>query len=199
MSVEISTPFVRRCFENTYIVNYCNNGTIPAEGAYVEVELDPSYQYISSSVAGTLIEGNLYRFDIGTVDLNDCGQFSIIIKVDCDDTTLGQTHCMTANIFPDIICTNPSASWSGASLELESECKEDEGVLEFKIRNVGDGGMDLEQGFVIIEDMIMLKSDNFESFQLQSGETKTLEVAANGATYRLKTPQVPNHLSLIHI
>ena len=193
MSVEIGTPFIRRCFDNTYVVNYCNNGTIAAENAYVEVQLDPTFKYVSSTVTGTMVGTDIYRFDIETVDLNDCGQFRIVVNVDCDEAVLGQTHCVTAKIFPDMVCGSPSANWSGASLVLESECKEEEGVLQFRIKNVGDGNMDLQQGFVVIEDMIMLKSDKFEPFQLQSGATETLEFEANGATYRLQTPQVPNH------
>ncbi len=193
MSVEIATPFLRRCFDNTYIVNYCNNGTIAAENAYIEVQLDPAFKFVSSSIAGTMVETDVYRFDIGTVDLNDCGQFSIIINVDCEEAVLGQTHCVTAKVFPNMVCETPAANWSGASLELESECKEDEGTLQFRIKNVGDGAMNLQQEFIVIQDMIMLKSDNFEAFQLQSGETETLEFEANGATYRLRTPQVPNH------
>ena len=46
MSVEIATPFLRRCFENYYRVTYCNNGTIAAEDAYVEVILDPALSFI---------------------------------------------------------------------------------------------------------------------------------------------------------
>ena len=193
MSVEISTPFLRRCFDNTYFVQYCNNGTIAAENAFVEVQLDPTFKFVTSSIPGTMIDTDVYRFDIGTVGFNDCDQFSITINVDCDEAVLGQTHCIAAKVFPDMVCVAPSASWSGASLELESECKEDEGILEFRIKNIGDGSMDVEQGYLVIEDMIMLKSDNFTPFQLQSGETETLEFAANGATYRIQTPQVPNH------
>ncbi len=194
MSVEIATPFLRRCFENSYTVFYCNDGTIAAENAYVEVELDPLLDFIESSVPNTRTEDGIYRFELGTVDLNDCGRFSIKVKVNCEETELGQTHCVTAKIFPDIICSSPSASWSGASLELEGTCKEDEGVLEFSIKNIGDGPMDLEQGYIIVEDMIMLRSTTDENtYQLQSGETKTIEYIANGATYRLETDQVPNH------
>jgi len=193
MSVEIATPFLRRCFENYYTVYYCNNGTIAAEDAYVQVVLDPALNFIESSIAGTLVEANTYRFDIGTVDLNDCGSFKIKVKVDCDEAELGQTHCVTASIFPDMVCTSPSANWSGASLALEGECLEDEGLLQLRIKNVGDGPMGLEQNFIVIEDMIMLKPATETTYQLQSGETKMVEYAANGATYRLETRQVPNH------
>jgi hypothetical protein len=47
LKVAISTPLLRRCFSNDYFVNYCNNGTISATGAYVEVKLDSLLQYLS--------------------------------------------------------------------------------------------------------------------------------------------------------
>lgn len=193
MSVEIATPFLRRCFENYYTVRYCNDGTIAAEDAYVQVVLDPALNFIESDISGTMVEANTYRFDIGTVDLNDCGSFKIKVKVNCDEAELGQTHCVTASVFPDMVCSPPSASWNGASLQLEGECLENDGLLQLRIKNIGDGAMDVEQNFIVIEDMIMLRSATESTYQLQSGETKTVEYAANGSTFRLETPQVPNH------
>ena len=38
MDVEINTPLQRRCFTNTYTVQYCNEGTETAEDAYVDME-----------------------------------------------------------------------------------------------------------------------------------------------------------------
>lgn len=191
LNVEIGTPFVRRCFDNDYTVNYCNNGTIAAENVYITVDLDPAFTFVESSITGTLVEGNTYRFDVGTVDLNECKTFSIKVKVDCDNTTLGQTHCVTANIFPNVTCGAVSNAWSGASLKVESECVD--GEVKFHIENEGDGSMDLEQAYVVIQDMIMLREETGQNFQLQSGERTTMTFPADGSTYRLETPQVPNH------
>ncbi|MEZ4933093.1 MAG: hypothetical protein R2788_13355 [Saprospiraceae bacterium] len=35
MSVDLSTPMLRRCFNSNYHVKYCNEGTVSATGAYV--------------------------------------------------------------------------------------------------------------------------------------------------------------------
>ena len=51
MEVSIGTPFLRRCFENTYYVQYCNYGTIAGEDAHVEIVLDPFMEYIESSIS----------------------------------------------------------------------------------------------------------------------------------------------------
>ena len=50
LDISITTPFLRRCFLNTYTVQYCNYGTIPAEDAYVEVTLDSFLNYQSSTI-----------------------------------------------------------------------------------------------------------------------------------------------------
>ena len=47
LEVDVGTTLLRRCFENTYTVRYCNHGTEVAEGAFVEVELDPALQFLS--------------------------------------------------------------------------------------------------------------------------------------------------------
>ena len=39
MQVDIGTPLYRRCFDNVFYVDYCNYGTVTAEGATVEVTL----------------------------------------------------------------------------------------------------------------------------------------------------------------
>ncbi len=45
---DISTPFLRRCFDNTYTLFYENQGTIVAENAYVVVDLDDDFDFIST-------------------------------------------------------------------------------------------------------------------------------------------------------
>jgi len=190
LNVEISTPFLRRCFENIYFVEYCNRGSITETDAYVTVELDPFQRFVSSSIANTKLADNLYRFDIGNLDVSECGSFILTVLVDCETTELGQTHCVSAKIFPDLICETPT-NWSGASLELESDCVDDK--VQLRIKNVGDGNMTLEQEFIVVEDMIMLRTSNPQRFQLASGQVETIEYPANGSTYRLETQQVPNH------
>ncbi len=190
LNVEIAAPFLRRCFENIYHVEYSNTGTKAETDAFVTVQLDPFLRYEGSSIPATDLGENLYRFDIGAVDISERGTFFIRFIVDCETTDLGQTHCTTAKIFPDLICET-AANWSGASLELESECVDDK--VQLRIKNVGDGNMTLEQEFIVVEDMIMLRSSNPQRFQLASGAVEVLEYPANGSTYRLETKQVANH------
>lgn len=188
MHVDISAPFLRRCFESRYTVRYCNRGTLPAEDAYVEVELDDQLTYLGAGKPGLPLDNQVYRFDIGRVDVGECGRFSIDVKVDCDETVLGQSHCTTARIYPDTICL-PSEGWSGASMEATGVCLGDS--VQFTLRNVGTAPSTPNLGYLVIEDQVILLQGNYN--ELEPDEETLITLAANGGTYRIEAEQEPNH------
>ncbi|MCC6725475.1 MAG: DUF11 domain-containing protein [Saprospiraceae bacterium] len=190
LTVDISAPFLRRCFDNNYHVHYCNDGTIAAEDATVEVTLDPYFTYVSSSIPLASQNGNTLTFDLGDVAIGDCGSFQITASLSCDSTILGQTHCTSAHISPDSLCLPPSPLWDGSSIETDVSCNGDSVV--FTITNVGTGGMPAPLGFIIIEDQIVLLTDEF---QLAPGQSTTVTVPANGSTFRLEAQQAVGHPS----
>ncbi len=190
LSVNISTPFLRRCFENNYFIEYANEGTQAAENAYILVQFPPEISVASGSIPYTVQAENIYHFDIGNVPFNARGQFNITIKLDCESTEIGQTHCVKAQIFPDIICQPVAAQWSKASLEVEGTCEGDS--VRFKIKNIGEGNMLAPLEFVVIEDVLMYYREDF-FFQLESGASFEVRFEANGSTYRIETDQVPFH------
>lgn len=188
LTVDIATPLLRRCFENIYTVQYCNYGAVIAEDAYIEVSLDPHMQYLSSTLPLSGQNGNLLRFDLGDVDINECGNFQIAIHLDCDSTVLGQTHCVEAHIFPDSLCIPPSAEWDGSTIEVDAACQGDSVV--FLLHNTGSGAMSQQRQYIIIEDDIVLMQGNF---QLDAGQSETIAVDAAGATFHAEAQQSPGH------
>jgi len=188
MHVDISAPFLRRCFESRYTVRYCNRGTLPATNAYVEVVLDDQLLYLGASKPGTLLEDQVYRFDIGRVDVGECGRFIIDVEVKCDETILGQTHCTTARIYPDSICL-PSEDWSGASMDATGVCLGDS--VQFTLRNVGTAPSTPNLEYLVIEDQVILLQGNYN--ELEPDEETLITLAANGGTYRIEAEQEPNH------
>ncbi|MCB0595818.1 MAG: T9SS type A sorting domain-containing protein [Lewinellaceae bacterium] len=188
LEVSLSAPFLRRCFENTYFVRYCNWGTTPAEAAYVEVEFDPHIQVLSSSVPWSSVSGQTYTFPLGDIGVGACGAFEVQVYLDCDSTILGQTHCSSAHIYPDSFCLPPDPLWSGASIEVTGRCEQDS--VRFQIRNVGSGDMAVPRNYFVIEDdIIMMESP----FQLNAGEVARVLLLANGSAYRLEAEQAPGH------
>ncbi len=190
MEVDVSAPFLRRCFPSVYHVKYDNWGTEAAQNAYVELTLDPYLTFDSSSIAMTLQTGNVFRFDLGTVPSISGGLFMVHVTVDCDSTVLGQVHCVEAHIYPDTICT-PNY-WDGPIIQTTSSCANDS-VL-FTIRNIGTNMLG-PQDYNIIEEHVMKYS---APFLLGAGAEQWVTIpAAPGATYRLEAEQASGYPPLL--
>jgi len=189
MTVDISTPLLRRCFTNYYYVNYCNEGTETAPDSYVEITIDPFFSYFYSSIPLAGIQGNVLRFDLGDVAPGQCGSFTLVLSLSCS-AVLGQTHCVEAHIYPDELCDDPEPQWSGASLEVNATCAGNE--VQFRITNVGSGDMSSASNFIVVEDGVMLMSLP-DTVLLESGEFYDLTFPANGATYRVEVEQTAYH------
>lgn len=190
LTVDISASFLRRCFDNNYHIHYCNDGTATAEDATVEVTLDPYFTYVSSSIPLASQSGNVLTFDLGDVAVNDCGSFQITAYLSCDSTILGQTHCTAVHITPDSLCLAPDPLWDGSSIEVDVSCDGDS--VTFTLTNVGTGTMPAPLGFIIIEDQIVLMTDEF---QLGPGQSTTVTVPASGTTLHLEAQQAAAHPS----
>lgn len=189
LSVNLSTPFLRRCFPNVYTVQYCNSGTALAPDAYIEVSFDEHFQIDSTSIPATN-DGSTYTFQVGDVDLFECGSFKIYTTLDsaCNSTILGQTHCVEAHIYPDSICQPIDPLWDGSSIEVDANCNGDS--LFFTITNVGQGDMTQVLDYVIIEDHIMLFTGGFNLISLQD---TTFGVQVTGSTFSFNAEQSEGH------
>lgn len=188
LKVNIGTPFLRRCFENIYAVEICNEGTTTAQDAFVEIELDPFLSLVSSSIPLNSQNGNTLNFQIGDLQAQDCLRFNLTTLVDCDSTVIGQTHCVTARAFPDSICNPINSDWDQSSLEVDAICLGDS--VQFIITNVGSGSTSQPLGYVIIEDDIMLFQGDLELLPLQD---TVIIVASAGGTWVIQTEQPLGH------
>jgi uncharacterized repeat protein (TIGR01451 family) len=184
--VNIGIPFLRRCFENTYTVRYTNQGSELIEDAYVNVTLDPFFTFVGSSLPVASVNGSIYRFDVGDVEVFETRTFTVTISVSCE-VELGQTHCISAEMFPVEVC-NPDPNWSGASLRVAGECQGDQVV--FTITNEGDDMSDPVEYIVVEDIMIQLMEDDL---LLNAGQSRQVEVPANGSTWRLELQQAAFH------
>jgi uncharacterized repeat protein (TIGR01451 family) len=187
LSVSLSTPILRRCFSNnSYYIQYCNNSPFEAPDAYVTLELDPFLVIQNAQVPYTDLGNNTYRFDLGTVPPNFCDDIWVRVLVSCS-AVLGQTHCSEAHIYPDTSCAPGNPQWSGAHIQVTSQCAGDS--LHFLLKNIGSGNMTNTLEYIVIEDGIM--SQQGSAAPLNAGESMTVSVPANGATWRIETTQEP--------
>lgn len=186
LKVDIGTNELRSCFHNTYEVEGYNLSDQTVNDVHVEVTLDPYMSFDSSSVAVTALGNNVYSFQLGALQPAERKKFKVHFGLSCN-TPFGITHCVTAHIFPDSLCEY-AANWSGADLEVHGTCDGDS--VRLSITNIGIGDMTQAQDFVVVEDVLMYLT---QPFQLNHGDTETIAVPANGATWRMETPEVPNH------
>lgn len=186
ISVNIAIPQLRRCFDNQVYIEYCNQGTEPADSVWVDVMLDPSLTFVSSAQPFEIQVNQNIRFFVGDVPSGDCGQFQLTVSVNCDSTVLGQTHCIGAHGFPDTLCV-PVPDWSGANIEAFVSCGDT--TLQFLLRNTGTAHSQLLD-YIIIEDDIVLFSGQ-KDFDIS--EDVVLEYPANGKTWRIESEQEPGH------
>jgi uncharacterized repeat protein (TIGR01451 family) len=191
LEVDVTTPLLRRCYENSYFVRYCNKGTTTARGASVRIVLDKYLTFNSASIPLSSRRGDTLFFNVPNLETNTCGTFSFRATVRCDSTYLGQTHCVEAHIYPDSICV-PTPGWSGASIEVSGNCLRDS-VL-FLIKNVGSGttSQPIKQT-IVIDDITYLNSI---VPTLAPGGIQAVKYPATGQTYRLIADQEVNHPSV---
>jgi uncharacterized repeat protein (TIGR01451 family) len=103
MEAQLTTPFLRRCFESTYTINYANKGTAIQNDATAELTLDSALTFVSATRPVRSRVGNKVVFSLGNVGINQAGQFTVNVLVSCD-SRLGQTHCSSVLIPKTMTC-----------------------------------------------------------------------------------------------
>ncbi len=183
MQVDIGNLVTRRCATNYFQVEYCNVGLDTAYGAFVTVNLDPLIHIVTADLPFT-VSGpeELYTFQVGAVAPFQCGSILISAAVSCN-AVLGQTLCNDANVYPDAPC---NGTWQGAEVVALAQCGVDS--VELVLWNKGPQNMTLPLNYIVVEDFIMYKDG---TFQLNAGDSITIKVPSNGATWRIEAQQTP--------
>jgi hypothetical protein len=178
-----------RCFPTTIDVSYSNQGTLPAQNAYVVVQLDTAVEYLTASRPLSNRVGNKYYFSLGTIPANYRTQLIISARIRCGDSSLlRQTVCLKAQIFADTTCPN-STLWTGADLTVEGKCQTDSVV--FTISNKGNRASASRKAVIIENNTIK----TLPNIQLDGHRSTTRSFPANGNTWRLTMEQEPFHFN----
>jgi uncharacterized repeat protein (TIGR01451 family) len=125
LAVEIETYYYHNwfCHDQDIAIAYSNEGTIAANSPYVSIELDPSLTFVSSTIPFSSQVGNLYTFNLDTIDYGDSGEFEISVDPDCN-IPWGVYYRVTAHIYPDSLC-NPLARY----IVIGDSCIDMPGIL----------------------------------------------------------------------
>ena len=188
LNVDVSAPAAQVCVDINYTVSYCNDGTIPAENAYIEIFLDEEFTFNSATLAVANQTGNMLTFNLpAAIEVGQCGEFEISVAADCASTDL-TTYSVAAHIYPDDICTPASPEWDMSSISVEGVCETEE--VKFTIKNSTDNNMTSIQEFIIIEEHVMLMIGDID---LDGGQDTTITLPNTGATYRIIAEQPTGH------
>jgi hypothetical protein len=186
LDIDITTPFLRRCADNTYFVRYFNYGTLSAPDARVSIRLDPALS-ITGATQPYQLSGDSILFDLGEVPWLSGGDFQITAFLACDSVQIGQVHCTEAHIYPDSSCYFFDENWDGAHVDISGYCAGDSVVL-----TITNTGLDMQDavGYIITEDQIIFKQSEL---LLQSQQDTTIVLYPGGATVTLIVQQPEGH------
>ena len=103
LSLDLSTPLLRRCFENYYTIRVRNTGPQASTGTELVLYLDPFFEFHSATIPYQQLDATTVSFDMGTLELNADVTFRIYFKLSCD-AKLGMEHCLSGKISGDNAC-----------------------------------------------------------------------------------------------
>ena len=187
METQISNSNIRPCEPGQILISFCNQGTILAEDAMLEVVLPEELAYENSNIPPAQINDQTYSFPLGDIPVNECGELLISVLVDCETVAIGDVLCLETHISPDSICTVPGDAWTGALLEVDYTCTEDS--IQYQIQNIGTAAMAMEMDYIIIEDAVLLMQSPFDLDE--SEDTETDGFPLDGSIYHFIAPQEP--------
>lgn len=188
LSVDLSAAILRRCFNNTYTAKICNNGTTTANDAWVDITLPDEMEMVGAGLIYTEIAPKIFRFQLGDIEIGACKTFPVVIHVNCDNTFIGQTLCVTAAVFPDSICVPSTAAWSGATVLMDAVCNGDS--VRFTVTNTGSAATSQPLQYRLLRNITPETSGNFT---LTPGQSRSFSAPATGDTWRLISDQEPGH------
>jgi len=187
LTVDIASSSTQHiCFHGFYFVNYCNRGTLAVDSVYIDITFDSLTIPLYSSLPWSSVNGNTYHFEIGSLDVGQCGFFKIVDSISCSSPA-HKTVCTNAEIFPHSTCTTPSTSWDKSSVKVTGSCKNNTPC--FTIKNMGSDMQGPSEYRIYVDNILVFTG----TFQLDENEEQEICWSANGLTVRLEADQRPFH------
>jgi hypothetical protein len=147
---------IRPCTIADIALNYRNDGAVIIENAMATVHLDPSLEFVFA-VGGTHV-GNTVTFNLGDIPPTGASEASerVLIRVipNCS-LQADQQVCLAAQVTAEGLCGGSQGN-QGPLLTASGECRNDSTI--FTVTNIGGAPNASGLEFVIVEDIIILRS-----------------------------------------
>ncbi len=135
LTVGIGIPFLRRCAENTYFIQWKNAGTAPATAAELMLTMDSLFEFVGLNVPNFTQNGQVLTVPLGDVAAGAAGLVKLTVKVSCA-AALGQEHCLVAHLSPDALCI------AGLAPDFEkTDCRVNRGAWDPNEKEASVGGV----------------------------------------------------------
>lgn len=102
IEIDMAWSRARICNSGVILIDYCNFGSAAENDFQIHLNLPDEVDFLDANHPWTQT-GNLYSFDIGTLDVGACGTLVIQDSISCDGI-LGETLCLIAEGLPDNSC-----------------------------------------------------------------------------------------------
>lgn len=122
MDVRMSINKIRPCSQSWAQIYYANIGSAMATDAYLTLQLPPTEELLGSQLPNTDEGNGLYRFELGNVAAGTQTYFLITLGNSCA-LQLGDTVCLTAQVFPSDTCVlPPGVAYAAPFHFVENKC-----------------------------------------------------------------------------
>ncbi len=187
LQVELSQSRLRRCFNNTTAIRYCNIGNVDTSNVQVIVQLPEYVTLVSASNPNYTVNGKKITFTIGNLRANECGTINLVTNVDCVEGIVGLTQCIRAYILPRNKCVDQIQPdyvfWDRSEITIYGICTNS--TVRFVIKNVGQNMAD-SSNYRIYKNAVQALS---AKFKLTAGDSLVINISATGHTFRLEADQ----------
>lgn len=172
----------------TYSLQYKNIGTDIFSG-HIDVQIDTNLVIDSADIAWTVQNENIYTFPVPPLNVMGNAILNIYYHANQDLDLIDRTLCFNAHAYSDTVY-NTSSQWDGSNLAISASYNVVTDSVEFLLKNKGTGGMSTAKLLTVIEDNVILLST---PVQLLPSQIFTLNVPANGSTWRATIEQTPHN------
>jgi Receptor L domain len=157
-----------------------NTGSVLAENAVCSVVLPSVLEIVQTIPVASGTQGDTIFFNFG--DLNPFEKAPVLLRVKtrCDTFLFGHTLCLEAFSSLDNSC--PTTGVSASEIKIRAACLGDT-LLRFTLENIGDAPTLAPHTYRIFRNA---SSGPPQAFSLAAHQSLDIDVAADGATYRIE-------------
>jgi len=171
--VQTSTPFLRRCFTNTRLVQYGNYGSVSLPSGEILLRYEDGIDPVNIPLPYTF-DGTYYRIAIEPLAPGQTGSFYITDSLGCENG-LNSYACVEASYVQIPGCYDNPDEWDRSDLEVHAACS-DSITASFTISNSGIGNMSQPMPFEVRRNGLLEDSG---VLQLASGASSTYSYSNN--------------------